>query len=61
MDESSYPWINFWLRLAGNALARHKEQYIFDFITKLGTVVFDNDPAARLPTADPQPIRGVTR
>ena len=27
---------------------------------KLGTVVFDNDPAARLPTADPQPIRGVT-
>ena len=43
IDDSTYPWINFWLRLAGNALARHKEEYIFDFITQLGTVVFNNN------------------
>ena len=60
VDESSYPWINFWLRLAGNALARHKEEYIFDFITRLGTVVFDNNPAARLTSSPAQPIKGVT-
>jgi hypothetical protein len=61
VEESSYPWINFWLRLAGNALARHKEEYIFDFITRLGTVVFDNDPGARLSTNTVgQPIKGVT-
>ena len=60
VDESSYPWISFWLRLAGNALARHKEEFIFDFITKLGTVVFDNDTSARLSAATVQPIKGVT-
>jgi hypothetical protein len=58
--ESTYPWINYWLRLAGNALARHKEEYIFSFITQLGTVVYDNNPAARLPTASVQPVKGVT-
>jgi hypothetical protein len=36
-----------WLRLAGNALARHKEEYIFSFIRSLGTVVFDNNTAVR--------------
>src|SRR3569833_108446 len=58
--ESTYPWINYWLRLAGNALARHKEEYIFSFITQLGTVVYDNAPSARLTTAPVQPVRGVT-
>jgi hypothetical protein len=57
VDESSYPWINFWLRLAGNALARHKEEYIFDFITRLGTVVFDNSTAARLSNSRSSPSR----
>jgi hypothetical protein len=38
----------------------HKEEYIFDFITRLGTVVYDNDPNARKPTAAVQPIKGVT-
>ena len=60
VDESSYPWINFWLRLAGNAVARHKEEFIFDFITKLGTIVFDNDVEARKSAARFQPIKGVT-
>ena len=60
VEESAYPWINFWLRLAGNALARHKEEYIFDFITKLGTLVFDNDPNSRLASSPLQPIKGVT-
>jgi len=58
--ESTYPWINYWLRLAGNALARHKEEYIFSFITQLGTVVYDNSTAARLTTAPIQPVRGTT-
>ncbi len=58
--ESTYPWINYWLRLAGNALARHKEEYIFSFITQLGTVVYDNNPAARTPTAAIQPVKGTT-
>lgn len=60
VDESSYPWINFWLRLAGNALARHKEEYIFDFITQLGTLVFDNSTTSRTTGSSVQPIKGVT-
>jgi hypothetical protein len=60
VEESSYPWISFWLRLAGNALARHKEEFIFDFITKLGTIVFDNDTDARKAASPFQPIKGIT-
>jgi hypothetical protein len=60
VKESSYPWINYWMRLAGNALARHKEEYIFSFITQLGTVVYDNNPAARLTGSTVQPVKGVT-
>ena len=60
VKESSYPWINYWLRLAGNALARHKEEYIFSFISQLGTVVYDNNPAARLTGSQVQPVKGVT-
>jgi hypothetical protein len=60
VEESTYPWVNFWLRLAGNALARHKEEYIFSFITQLGTVVFDNSTAGRTSGAATQPIKGVT-
>jgi len=60
VKESTYPWINYWLRLAGNALARHKEEYIFSFITQLGTVVYDNSPAARTTGAAIQPVKGTT-
>ncbi len=60
VEESTYPWVNFWLRLAGNALARHKEEYIFNFITQLGTVVYDNSVSARTSGAATQPIKGVT-
>ena len=60
VKENSYPWINYWLRLAGNALARHKEEYIFSFISQLGTVVYDNSTAARLTSALVQPIKGPT-
>ncbi|TSA39426.1 hypothetical protein D4R30_01080, partial [archaeon] len=42
VDESSYPWISFWPRLAGNALARHTEEFVFDFIQKLGTIASAN-------------------
>lgn len=60
VEESTYPWINMWLRLAGNALARHKEEYIFSFITQLGQVVFDNSTSSRLPGSTVQPIKGPT-
>jgi hypothetical protein len=61
VEESTYPWVNFWLKLAGNALARHKEEYIFSFITQLGTVMFNNSTASRTTgaTAD-VPIKGAT-
>jgi hypothetical protein len=37
-----YNLVAYWLRLAGQALARHKESKIFNFLTSMGTVVFDN-------------------
>jgi hypothetical protein len=62
IDESTYPWMQMWLRLAGNALARHKEEYIFNFITQLGQVIFNNDPAARTSGYGgiDVPVKGVT-
>jgi len=60
IEQSTYPWLQWWLQLAGNALARHKEELIFSFITALGTSVFDNSVAARMPNAPIQPIKGMT-
>lgn len=60
VEQSTYPWIQYWMRLAGNALARHKEEFIFNFITQLGTTIFDNDPAARTSGAAQQPVKGIT-
>jgi len=40
---SQYDVIAMHLRAAGRALARHKEKKIFDYITSMGTVCFDND------------------
>ena len=39
---SQYDLVGFWTRLAGDALRRHKEEKIFNFISSVGTVVFDN-------------------
>jgi hypothetical protein len=39
---SQYNLVAYWLRLAGQALARHKEKKIFDFISGMGTCAFDN-------------------
>jgi hypothetical protein len=60
IEASTYPWIQYWMRLAGNALARHKEEYIFTFITSLGTVIFDNSVAGRTSGAVPEPVKGIT-
>ena len=60
IEESTYPWLNYWLRLAGNALARHKEEYIFTWISQLGTLVFDNLVANRQANSNPKPIKGCT-
>lgn len=54
IKNSTYPWLQLWLKLAGNALARHKEEFIFSFITGLGTVIYDNDPTTRATGYDPQ-------
>jgi hypothetical protein len=62
IEESTYPWMNMWMRMAGNALARHKEEYIFNFITQLGQCVFNNSVAARTTgyTGVDQPVKGAT-
>jgi hypothetical protein len=60
IEESAYPWLNMWLRMAGNALARHKEEYIFNFITNLGQVVFDNSTTGRAVSSTEQPSKGIT-
>jgi len=67
VDQSSYPWLNWWVKLAGQALARHREEYIFNWITSLGTLVFDNSTAARttngsglVASGQAQPVKGVT-
>jgi len=60
VEQSTYPWIQYWMRLAGNALARHKEEFIFNFITGLGTVIFDNSVAGRTAGAPVQPVKGIT-
>jgi hypothetical protein len=39
---SQFDVINLHLRAAGRALARHKEKKIFNFISAMGTVAFDN-------------------
>lgn len=61
IEQSSYPWISYWMRLAGYALARHKEERIFNFIGSIGTVAFDNSVAARQPSSQRQPVFGHTK
>ena len=39
---NQYNLVAYWLRLAGQALARHKEKKIFNFIKAMGTTAFDN-------------------
>jgi hypothetical protein len=46
--------------LAGQALARHTEEFIFSFISELGVSLFNNDPDSRKPAAPVQPIKGIT-
>lgn len=60
VEQSTYPWLSWWMKLAGQALARHKEEYIFSFITGLGTLMFDNSTTARTTGANPQPVKGHT-
>lgn len=60
VDQSTYPWLQWWMKLAGQALARHKEEYIFNFITGLGTSIFDNSTAARASGSASQPVKGAT-
>lgn len=61
VEQSAFPWVQLWMRLAGNALARHKEEYIFSFITTLGMTIFNNDPASRTTGASMNvPIKGAT-
>ncbi len=41
-------------------MARHKEERIFQFITGLGTSIYDNSVAARTSGAATQPVKGAT-
>jgi len=40
---NQYNLVAYWLKLAGLALARHKEKKIFNFISGMGTTAIDND------------------
>lgn len=60
IDNSTYPWLQWWMKLAGQALARHKEEFIFSFITSQGISIFDNTVAARTTGAAIQPVKGHT-
>lgn len=42
IEQSTWPWMSYWMKLAGQALARHKEEKIFNFISTMGTTAFDN-------------------
>lgn len=42
INNNAYNLVAYWLRLAGQALARHKEEKIFQYINSMGTVAFDN-------------------
>lgn len=39
---NQYNLVAYWLKQAGQALARHKEKKIFNFISAMGTCAFDN-------------------
>ncbi|TFH51809.1 MAG: hypothetical protein E4H01_00085 [Lysobacterales bacterium] len=43
---NQYNLVSYWLRLAGQALARHKEKKIFNFIGSMGACAFDNTTRA---------------
>jgi hypothetical protein len=60
VQESTWPWMSYWMKLAGQALARHKEERIFNFITSLGAVAYDNSVAARTTGSTLQPVLGHT-
>jgi hypothetical protein len=60
LQQTTWPWMQYWMKLAGHALARHKEERIFNFITKMGAVAFDNSTAARQTNAAVQPVLGHT-
>ena len=60
IEQSTWPWMQYWMRLAGHALARHKEERIFSFINTLGAVAFDNSTAGRATTSATQPVLGHT-
>lgn len=60
IEQSTWPWMQYWMKLAGQALARHKEERIFNFVTAQGTVAFDNSRAARTTGAAVQPTIGHT-
>jgi hypothetical protein len=60
IENNSYPWLSYWMRLAGAALARHKEERIFSFVSQIGALAFDNSVASRTAGAARQPVLGHT-
>jgi hypothetical protein len=61
VEQSTWPWMSYWMKLAGQALARHKEERIFNFIGSMGTTAFDNSTAARTTGSTNQPVLGHTK
>ena len=57
LEQDNFGLIRYWVQLAGNALARHKEVKIFNFISSAGTTIYNNDATY---ASYQKPVKGFT-
>lgn len=57
IEQDNFGLIRLWVRLAANALARHKETKIFNFISACGVTIYNNDAS---PATGQTPVKGFT-
>lgn len=57
IEQDNFGLIRYWVKLAGNALARHKEVKIFNFISSSGVTIFNNLAS---PATYQTPVKGYT-
>lgn len=57
IEQDNFGLVRYWIKLAGNALARHKEVKIFNFISSSGVTIYNNMAS---PSTYQTPIKGYT-
>lgn len=57
VEQDNFGLVRLWVRLAANALARHKETKIFNFISAAGVTIYNNDAS---PSTYQTPVKGFT-